>query len=287
MGRNELVSAIDAKKNLLALDEAKRRLVQLENDMKSRAASSKASLAVQEERRNRSRLTMMQAQQNIDNMRVKAPMSGLFSVKENWDSAGGFFFGQTLPEYRVGDLISSGRTIAEVLEVDKMEILAKVNENDRGNLNVDQPVEVMLDTMPGEPLRGKVKTVAQLASRERFGGSGGTRKFDATFALNQPSAQLRPGVTAQVIIVGDQVKDALYLPRQALFEKDGKTVVYVKTNKGFEPREVKIKHRTESHVAVEGLSENAEVALVNPDKDSKKPQKQAAPSGPMVSGGMS
>ena len=44
--RNELLSAIDAKKNLLSLEEAKRRLKQLESDIKSRQAQAKAQLAV-------------------------------------------------------------------------------------------------------------------------------------------------------------------------------------------------------------------------------------------------
>ena len=46
VSRNELLSAIDAQKNVLALDEAKRRLAQLEQDVKSRVASNQASLAI-------------------------------------------------------------------------------------------------------------------------------------------------------------------------------------------------------------------------------------------------
>ena len=46
VSQNELKSAIDAKKNDLALEEAKRRLAQLQEDSKSRAASNDANLAV-------------------------------------------------------------------------------------------------------------------------------------------------------------------------------------------------------------------------------------------------
>ena len=49
VSKNELVSQIDAKKNLLALEEAKRALAQLEEDVKSRAASSQATIAVRGE----------------------------------------------------------------------------------------------------------------------------------------------------------------------------------------------------------------------------------------------
>ena len=85
-----------------------------------------------------------------------------------------------------------------------------------------------------------------------------------------------------MIIVGDEVRDALYLPRGALFEKDGKPVAYVRSGGQFEAREVTIKQRTESQVAVDGLKEGDEVALVNPELKNKQPGKSGAPGGPSV-----
>src|SRR5207248_2142269 len=61
VSKNELVSKIDAQKNVLALDEAKRALTQLEQDIRSHSASNKAALAISEEKRNKARLAMNQA----------------------------------------------------------------------------------------------------------------------------------------------------------------------------------------------------------------------------------
>ena len=49
---NEFIGAIDAQKNVLSLEEARRRLAQLQEDVKSRAATNDASLAVALEKRN-------------------------------------------------------------------------------------------------------------------------------------------------------------------------------------------------------------------------------------------
>jgi len=57
----------------------------------------------------------------------------------------------------------------------------------------------------------------------------------------------------------------LTVPRQAVFQKSGKTHVFVKVGDRFEQREVKLSHRTESRAAVEGLAEGTEVALVDPN----------------------
>src|SRR6187402_1439234 len=53
---NELIPAVEAQKNVLTLEEAKRRLAQLEEDVKSRAATNQASLAVVQEKRNKAML---------------------------------------------------------------------------------------------------------------------------------------------------------------------------------------------------------------------------------------
>ena len=286
VSRNELVSAIDAQKNNLALEEANRRLAQLEQDVKSRAASSQATLAVSVEKRNKARLDMQQAQKNIENMKLKSPLDGLVSIKENWNATGGFgFFGMEIPLYREGDQVGSGSVVAEVLDVSNMEIQAKVSEDDRANINPGQPVQVLVDAFPGQTFNGKVKTVAGMAARGFFFDNSGMRKFDASFQLEKPDPRYRPGVTSQIIVISTPVKDVLYLPRQAVFDKNGKPVVYVETGGKFEARELKIERRTESQVVIGGLKEGTEVALVNPEEQTKDLRRATAPIAPMAGGG--
>jgi cobalt-zinc-cadmium efflux system membrane fusion protein len=94
---------------------------------------------------------------------------------------------------------------------------------------------------------------------------GPLRQFDVTLRLDHPDARLRPGTSVRVVVTGSEVRDALVVPRQALFQKNGKPVVYVRAGERFEAREVKVTHRTESRIALEGLAERTEVALVNPE----------------------
>jgi len=131
-------------------------------------------------------------------------------------------------------------------------------------------------------LDGHVSNIASLVSMQW--GPEGAHRYAASFQLDKADPRLRSGQTAQVIIEGDKVKDALFLPRQVLFDKDGTPVLYVKSGSHFEPREVKISHRTESQITVEGLREGDEVALVSPDTFGKEPAK-SAPAGPSVGGG--
>src|ERR1700723_513934 len=102
--KNELVSTIDARKNDLALEQAKRVWAELEQDVKSRSASGQATISLAEEKRNKAKLAMDQAQDSIKKMRVTAPMDGLVALEKNEGAAGGIFFsGLALPQYRGGD----------------------------------------------------------------------------------------------------------------------------------------------------------------------------------------
>lgn len=286
VSRNELVSAIDAKKNDLALEEAKRKLTELEQNVKAREITAKAGIAVLEQKRNRQRIQLERAETDLKNLKVIAPFDGMISVKDNQDASGGMFFtGMVLPEYRQGDLVFPGRIIAEVLDLSQMEVTAKISEIDRSRIQPGQPVEVQVDARPAQKFSGKVKAVGGQASRAMFWDSSGSdRKFDVSFVLDTAQIPMRPGVTCNVQIKGEQLQNALILPRGAIFEKDGKPVVYLRAGNEFQAREVKVLQRSESRVAVEGVTEGAEVALADPTKTdtNKKPGKA---NGPVMTGG--
>jgi len=262
--KNELVSTIDARKNDLALEQAKRVLAELEQDIKSRTASGKATIALAEEKRNKAKLAMDQAQQNIDKMSVSAPMDGLVALEKNENAAGGMFWGgMTLPEYRAGDKVEPGRTVGKVIDPKDIEMAAKVGELERNMIKEGQLVDIVFDALPSTVFHGAVKTLGGMNNR-RFWEADTAAKFDITIALQGTDPRLRPGLTAHIVIHGDPHKNVLYLPRQALFLKDSKRVIYVKDGNNFEPREVKIQAENESRAAIDGIAVDTEVALVDP-----------------------
>jgi len=282
---DDLLGAIEAQKRRLALDEARRRLAQLEADVKSRGDTSRASLAVVEEKRTKARLSVERAQQIIESLVVRSPIDGLVVIKENQDASGGFFFsGMTLPEYHAGDTVFPGRTVIEVFDGSRLDIRAKISEQERGNVKAGQSAAVRAHAVPGRALAATISDVSGVARRGTFFERGGpTRQFDASLRLDHPDARLRPGTSVQLVIAGSELKNALSVPRQALFEKGGKPVLYVRTGDRFEAREVKVTHRTEHRVVVEGLSEGTVVALVDPEAVRRQPGSGAGPA--IASGG--
>jgi HlyD family secretion protein len=93
---------------------------------------------------------------------------------------------------------------------------------------------------------------------------------------------LRPGLLADVEIIVDKIPNAISIPTQAVFEKDGKLVAYVKNGNTFEERAFKPLKRSESTMVVEsGLKPGETVALSDPtvkktDKKAGKSEKGGA-----------
>ena len=180
--RNELISKIDAQKNLLTLEEARRRLRQLESDIQSRRERAKAELNVLYEQKNKANVEMGRERQRLMQVKLLAPMSGLVALRQN--IGGGFrMMGMQLPDLREGDQVSPGMPVADVLDLSELEVNAKVGELDRANLKEDQDVVIALDAVPEKKFHGKIKSMSGTASSNFFSGDP-AKKFDVTFSID-------------------------------------------------------------------------------------------------------
>ena len=80
-----------------------------------------------------------------------------------------------------------------------------------------------------------------------------------------------------MILGGKRADDALQVPLQAVFGKNGKNHVFVKIGERFEQREVKVTHRTESRVVPRRAGRGTEIALVDPIAARDRPRASRTP----------
>jgi hypothetical protein len=105
---------------------------------------------------------------------------------------------------------------------------------------------------------------------------------------SQVQVLLRPGLLADVEIEVEKIPNALHLPAQAVFQKNGKPTVFVQQKNGkFEPRTVQLLKQSESLMVLSsGVQPGEVVALADPSasksdkKDEKKSQGNAMPGMP-------
>jgi multidrug efflux pump subunit AcrA (membrane-fusion protein) len=143
-----------------------------------------------------------------------------------------------------------------------MQAKTTVNEVDISKIEKDQNGIVTVDALEGNNYYGHITRVAALARRER---STNVKVFDVEVTLDSTDGLLRPGMTCDVRIITGRISDALYIPLQSVFQKDGRTVVYVMGSRGPKMREVKIGQKSSDMIVVlEGLEEGDEVCLRDP-----------------------
>jgi len=163
--------------------------------------------------------------------------------------------------------------VAQIPDLDHWEVSAQIAESDRGHLSIGQSSEIRVVALPGKVFHGRIKDLGGTA------GSPWDRHFECKLSLDDAAPELRPGMSARIVITLETLKNALWLPAQALFESDSRTFVYLKSGRGFTAHDVALVRRSESKVVLKGLKEGDEVSLASPDTtgDSAKKSDSGSP----------
>ncbi len=263
--KNPLLPAITAKENDLALEGARDHLEQTQRNLDNRKKTGEAGIAIQDAARAKAEAQATTARQNIEAMTLRAQRAGYVAIKENTNT-NFFFTGMVLPFFQVGDAVRPGMAIAEIPDLNKWDVVAKIGELDRGHLQQGDAVDIAIVAVPGRQFHGHVKDLGGMT------GNFWERHFECKISLDDPIPALRPGMSATLVVITDRLHQVLSLPAQALFESDGRTFVYVRSGGGFTAKDVKLVRRNEMRAIVDGLKEGEVVALANPlDVHKNKP----------------
>jgi multidrug efflux pump subunit AcrA (membrane-fusion protein) len=266
-GRNELLAALAARQNEIAREAAREKLEKLEKDYDSRRAAAAASIAIQIAAKNKEEMQAKSARRNIEMMTLRAPIAGYVHVERNQNS--NFFYqGMQLPLLQVGDAVRPGLGVVQIPDLSSWEVTAQIGEEDRGHIAMGQPAEVGVVALPGKTYTATVSSL---------GGTTGppwNRRFECKLALQGATPDLRPGMTARVVIRTHVEKNVLWVPAQALFERDGKRFVYINGAGGFTTKDVDLVRRSESQVVIKGLQEGELVAMASPIGQGEKKQQE-------------
>jgi len=261
--QNPLLAPITARQNTLAVAAARDKLQQLDHDLPNRQATATANVAIQEAARNKAKMQADTARRNIESMTLKTHRAGYVSVQQNTNS--NFMFqGMRLPLLQVGDSVRPGMAVAQIPDLTNWEVTARIGELDRGHLAEGQKVEMTVVAVPEKSYSGRVKIIGGTT------GSPWDRHFDCRIAIDNPSPELRPGMSANLVITTESLRDTLWVPAQAVFESDGRSFVYLQSKSSFVPADIKVVRRSESQVVLTGLKEGQVVAMANPEQQNKK-----------------
>jgi multidrug efflux pump subunit AcrA (membrane-fusion protein) len=196
------------------------------------------------------------ARESLAALTVTAPHDGVLVLKRNWRGEA----------TRVGDTVWNGQMLAEIPDLAQMQAEVYVLEADAGGLAPGKPATVTLESRPGVEHAAHIGRVDALA-RPRFRGSP-VQYFGVVLALDRTDPDvMKPGQRVRALLRLDERPRALTVPRQAVFERDGRTVLYRKEGDGFEPIPVQLGPSGAGRIVVEsGLRPGDAVALADPTR---------------------
>ena len=144
-----------------------------------------------------------------------------------------------------------------------MVVETKVRETDIHKVEKNQRVEVKVEAYPDLKLTGEVTLVGTLAQEEKE--RRGAKFFGVTIQVRESEPRLRPGMTARVEIHVQERATAVFVPLEAVFEKEGRAFAYVARGRRAEARELALGPSNPDFVVVEkGLSPGERVCLRDP-----------------------
>ncbi len=176
-----------------ALSEQKLEDVQAErNRAANRVETAKADLAVKQ-------VDLKLRRFDLSRSRIRSPIDGIVLARKAEP-------GRTV-------YASSEDSVLFILaeDLERMELIAKVNEADIGSIAEGQEATFLVDAYPDRTFRATIRDVSFAHRREN-----NLVTYEANLDVRNDDLKLRPGMTASVSITTDETTNALLIPTSAL-----------------------------------------------------------------------
>jgi HlyD family secretion protein len=135
---------------------------------------------------------------------------------------------------------AEGSTLMTLADMSVITAEVKVDETDIVNIAMNQAANVTVDALPGRIFKGHVTEVGDqallrttgVATSQSTTGTEEAKDFKVIVTLDNPSDELRPGLSATAKITTANKPDALTIPIQALIQRDPETEKALAANAG-------------------------------------------------------
>ena len=185
---------------------------------------------------------------------IRSPMDGMVVMQTAYR-------GNDLYQIQVGDRLAPGQPFMRVVDPASMQLDATMNQAESQTIHLGQRATVHFDAFPEIVVKGHVQALGALA----LGGrrvNFNVRNVAVRVTLETADPRVMPDLTASADVATSEAAGGLIVPREALSESGGKTIVYVKQGEAFVVREVEIASTTNTQAAIlSGIQEGEEIAL--------------------------
>ncbi|MFC1498733.1 hypothetical protein ACFLS1_09745 [Verrucomicrobiota bacterium] len=196
-------------------------------------------------------------EEDIENLTLRAPVDGIASLgnpmRRPWDRE---------KEIKIGAKISPREIVASIPDLSSFTCHIKIPEEFRSKAKIEMPAVLKSKAIPDLILKGKLEWIAPMAEHVMYWDKSTPKVYSARISTDAQDERLMPGMTMNVEIIVEEVKDVLYVPIEALYNKEGKTYCRVRALGGLREKEVDSGRSSNDYVEIRsGLEEGEEVFL--------------------------
>lgn len=162
---------------------------------------------------------------------------------------------------KLGDQVSVGTVSFRIDDLSRLLVDVLVPEVDINRIIVGQSTKLTFDAILNKEYNGKVFEVARVGSNVQ-----GVVNFTVTIEISNNNNEVRPGMTAAVNIVVNQLKDVLLVPNRAVRLRDGKRIIYIlKNEKIAQPVEIQLGATSDlTSELIAGEVSEGDLVILNP-----------------------
>ena len=230
-------------------------------------AQEEARFSSAERKYNLERVKLADVEEQIDLATIVAERPGLVvygAADQNQMRYRGSSSQEAIQE---GATVRERQAILTIPDMREMAVKTNIHESAVQRVGVGQSVKVSIDAFPDVSLTGVVTKVAVVADSANAFMNPDLKVYPTTIKIHGVHDWLRPGMSAEVEILVDQLSDTVYVPLQAVTYWDDKRVVYVDNIGNPERREVETGTFSDSFIEIRsGLREGEKVLLLPPQQ---------------------
>ena len=160
----------------------------------------------------------------------------------------------------VGDQVATGAAGYRIDDLSHLLVDVQVSEVDINSVAMGQTATLTFDAILGKEYHGDVVQVGQAGDTVQ-----GVVSFTVTIELTDTDELVKPGMTAAVNVVVEEVKDVILIPNRAVRLAEGNRVVYLLVDN--QPVQVKVQLGSSSDLeseVVEGDIKEGDLIILNP-----------------------
>ena len=172
-------------------------------------------------------------------------------------------FGSNQSQIEEGATVRERQKVISIPDISRMQVNAKVHESQIDKIKPELRAQIRVDAFADQQLNGEVPEVAPLPDAGQLLQlrHQGLHHPDHD---RQPAPGLRPGMTAEVEILVNQLDNVLSVPVQAILEYNGKDHVTKKVGDRFDAAEVDLGVSNEKFVQVTKGLADGDIVVLNP-----------------------